>query len=55
MCMALVVNIDVRMTVLLLFGRPTENLLLVPGHVCLDVVVGLVAWTRPRGFSFSRS
>ena len=55
MCVDVVVNMDVRMTVLLLFGRHTGNLLLVPGHVCLDVVVVLVAWTRPRGFSFSRS
>ena len=50
-----VVNMVVRMTVLLLFGRYTRHLLLVPGHMCLDVVVIVVAWIRPRGFSFSRS
>ena len=55
MCVLVVVNMDARMTVLLLFGRYTKNLLLVPGHMCLDVVVIVVAWIRPRGFSFSRS
>ena len=55
MCMDDVVNMDVRMTVLLLFGRHMGSLLLVPGHVCLDVVVTVVAWTMARGFSTSRN